>query len=271
MSKNGLDKIIETKMRAAGAAGPTVAAFLGAVHKVQAGDRGLLPESEIEPVPTLPKLEELGEQKSDGANLLKQLAVIKLNGGLGTGMGLDKAKSLITIRGQDNFLDFTARQIFHLRSSGSRNSAEPAFYLMDSFSTQQDTLDYLQKYPGLGADGQLDFLQSMVPKIDSNTFEPISWPEDPELEWCPPGHGDIYPSLLGCGLLDRLLSKGVKYLFVSNSDNLGATVDLKLLNWFAESGFSFLMEVAQRTAADKKGGHLARRRSDGRLLLRESA
>ncbi|HEX9046927.1 MAG TPA: UTP--glucose-1-phosphate uridylyltransferase, partial [Verrucomicrobiae bacterium] len=75
----------------------------------------------------------------------------------------------------------------------------------------------------------------------------------------------------GCGLLDRLLARGIKFLFVSNSDNLGATVDLRLLNHFAASGNSFLMEVATRTAADRKGGHLARRRDDGRLLLRESA
>ena len=87
---------------------------------------------------------------------------------------------------------------------------------------------------------------------------PVSWPTQPDLEWCPPGHGDIYPSLLGGGLLDRMLRKGIKFLFVSNSDNLGATVDLKLLRYFADSGVSFLMEVAARTAADRKGGHLTR-------------
>jgi len=71
--------------------------------------------------------------------------------------------------------------------------------------------------------------------------------------------------------VDRLAARGVKYLFVSNSDNLGATVDPSLLSYFAESGLSFLMEVACRTASDRKGGHLAIRRADQRLLLRESA
>src|SRR4029078_8760131 len=89
--------------------------------------------------------------------------------------------------------------------------------------------------------------------------------------WCPPGHGDIYPSLIGTGLLERMLNAGIRYLFVSNSDNLCATVDPAVLTYFARSGLSFLMEVAERTAADRKGGHLARRKSDGRLLLRESA
>ena len=63
----------------------------------------------------------------------------------------------------------------------------------------------------------------------------------------------------------------MRFLFVSNSDNLGATLDLGLLAHFAASGAPFLMEVAERTAADRKGGHLARRCADGRLVLRESA
>jgi len=268
MNTKDLDKKIELKMRAAGIASPTIQAFLQAVHKVIAGETGLLPERFIEPVQILPRLEEVQRGDAD-VSVLKQLAVIKLNGGLGTSMGLDRAKSLIAVKENDNFLDFIARQIFYLRRAAG--VAEPAFYLMDSFSTQHDTLDYLRKYPGLGENGRLDFLQNMVPKLDATTFEPISWPAEPELEWCPPGHGDLYPALLGSGLLDQFSRKGIKYLFVSNSDNLGATVDLGLLRYFAESGLSFLMEVAERTASDRKGGHLARRREDGRLVLRESA
>ena len=268
MNTQELDRMIEAKMRAAGIGAPTVQAFLGAVHKVMAGETGLLPESSIEPIQSLPNLQEVQKVRPDGG-ALRRLAIVKLNGGLGTSMGLERVKSLIPVRGQDTFLDFIARQIFYLR--GGARAAEPAFYLMDSFNTRKDTLDYLRKYPGLGENGRLDFLQNMVPKIDAQTFEPVSWPEQPELEWCPPGHGDLYPALSGSGLLDSLLSRGISYLFVSNADNLGATVDLNLLEYFAESGLSFLMEVAQRTASDRKGGHLTRRRSDGRLALRESA
>jgi len=269
MNTADVDKIIEAKMRAAGMGAPAIKSFLGAVHQVIAGDTGLLPENTIEPVPSLPRLADFSGTEPEAKGLLKELAIVKLNGGLGTSMGLERAKSLLVVKGQDNFLDFIAKQIFYLR--GNRSAQEPGFYLMDSFSTREDTLAYLRKYPELGDKAGLDFLQNMVPKIDTQTFAPVSWPEAPELEWCPPGHGDIYPSMLGCGLLDRLLGKGVKYLFVSNSDNLGATVDLRLLRYFAESGLSFLMEVAERTAADRKGGHLARRRGDGRLVLRESA
>ncbi len=266
MNNTPLEQAIEKKMTAAGMPLPTIKGFLHAVRKVQSGDNGMLPEKSIEPVPSLPSLEASALEPAQGVEILKQLAVIKLNGGLGTSMGLEKAKSLLRVKGSDTFLDFIARQILALRKGAKR--PEPAFYLMDSFATQRETLGYLQKYPELKVEERLDFLQNMVPKLDAKTLEPISWPAQPDLEWCPPGHGDLYPSLLSSGVLDRLLEQGVIYLFVSNSDNLGATVDPRLLQYFAESGVSFLMEVAQRTAADRKGGHLARNRQSGRLLLR---
>lgn len=258
---------IEAKMKVAGLQPPTIRAFMNALQRVIAGDKGLIPETTIESAANLTTLDALSA-RTDAA-LLKQLAVIKLNGGLGTGMGLDRAKSLLPVKGSDTFLDFIARQILALRRE--QNSKQPAFYLMNSFSTQHDSLEYLRKYPELSQDGMLDFLQSKVLKLDAATFAPIAWPENPELEWCPPGHGDLYPSLLASGLMDRLFERGIKYLFVSNSDNLGATVELRILNYLAETNASFLMEVTERTVADRKGGHLARRKSDGRLVLRESA
>jgi UDP-N-acetylglucosamine pyrophosphorylase len=142
---------------------------------------------------------------------------------------------------------------------------------MNSTATRRQTLDALSRFSGLGDPAEMDFIQSTVPKLDPATLEPAVWPADPEMEWCPPGHGDFYPSLLACGLLDRFLERGIRYAFVSNSDNLGATVDLDLLRYFADQDLPFVMEVAERTAADRKGGHLARSLADGRLLLRESA
>jgi UDP-N-acetylglucosamine pyrophosphorylase len=260
---------IEEKMVGGGVARPAINAFLGSVKKVTEGATGMVAENEIDPVVELPALESMPPATDDAAALLNELAVIKLNGGLGTGMGLDRAKSLIAVKGGETFLDFIARQIFHLRKTA--NAPGLSFYLMNSFSTQTDSLDYLAKHAGLALDGELDFLQSKAPKLEADTLKPVNWPAQPELEWCPPGHGDLYPSLLGSGLLERLLKRGVKYLFVSNSDNLGATVDLRLLEYFATSELSFLMEVCTRTEADKKGGHLACGKSDGRLLLRESA
>jgi UDP-N-acetylglucosamine pyrophosphorylase len=269
MDVTDLEQAVVAKMRSNGVGGPTICWFLQALRKVVAGERGMIPEDDLEPVRALPVLAECAEPSPESRGLLRQLAVIKLNGGLGTSMGLDRAKSLIPVKGEATFLDFITQQLLHLREGGRRT--EPAFYLMNSFVTQHDTIQYLRKYPELAAGRRLDFLQNRVPKLEASSFAPVSWPSEPELEWCPPGHGDLYPALLGSGVLDELTGSGVRYVFVSNSDNLGATVDLKVLEYFARSGLSFLMEVAERTAADRKGGHLGRARSTGRLLLRESA
>ncbi|RMZ53938.1 hypothetical protein APUTEX25_004963, partial [Auxenochlorella protothecoides] len=135
----------------------------------------------------------------------------------------------------------------------------------------QELLSQTVAHKDLIEEEDVELLQNASTKVDAATLKPAEYPENPDMEWCPPGHGDIYPSLLGSGMLDRLLKKGLKFLFVSNSDNLGATLDLDLLAYFASSDKSFVMEVAERTASDKKGGHLAKRKSDGRLVLRESA
>jgi len=115
----------------------------------------------------------------------------------------------------------------------------------------------------------LDFLQHKVPRIALDGFLPATWPADPALEWCPPGHGDIYPALLTSGMLGALLAADVRWAFVSNADNLGAVLDPAVLGWMVRDEIPFVMEVADRTEADKKGGHLAAR--GGRLLLREVA
>ena len=93
----------------------------------------------------------------------------------------------------------------------------------------------------------------------------------PSLEWCPPGHGDIYTALITQGILAAMLEAGYKTVFVSNADNLGATLDVTLAGYFVHNKFPFMMEVADRTEMDKKGGHLAQRRTDGQLVLRELA
>jgi UDP-N-acetylglucosamine pyrophosphorylase len=255
----------ESKMLERGLSAAAIRAFRHCYESLATGQTGLLPESSLQPVATLPRFEEIGRQTTDGA-LLAQAVVVKLNGGLGTSMGLEKAKSLLPIKDGLTFLDFIARQILHLRE---KNGAPLRFLLMNSFSTSRDTLDFLKKYPALGSATDLELMQNAVPKVDAQTLQPVAWPQHPELEWCPPGHGDLYPSLLGSGWLDRLLAAGVKYAFVSNADNLGASLNLNLLGCFAASGQPFLMEVCERTASDRKGGHLAAR--DGKLLLRESA
>lgn len=256
------------KMEAAGLSHAAIAAFERSFGLLTANETGLISESEIRPVESLPKLEEVATSTEPDAGLLAKTVVLKLNGGLGTGMGLEKAKSLLPVRGEDTFLDLIVRQILSARRD---TGAEVKFLLLNSFSTSADTLAHLARYKELGEVSALELMQNKVPKIDAQTLTPVEWPSQPEQEWCPPGHGDLYAAILGSGMLRELLAQGFRYLFVSNSDNLGATLDTGLLRWFAESENPFVMEVTARTAADRKGGHLAMRADNGRLLLRESA
>jgi len=234
-------------------------------------ESGMITEESIRSCESVPELTDVTEEgEGFDSELLKQTVVIKLNGGLGTSMGLQKAKSLLPVKGDTTFLDIIAQQIIHLRET---TGAKVRFLLMDSFSTSEDTLEHMEVYKDQGLSGaeSVEMMQNQIPKIDAKTMLPAVCEKNPSQEWCPPGHGDLYAALAGSGWLDALLAGGVKYAFVSNSDNLGAILDAGLLRYFAESGKPFLMEATRRTEADKKGGHLAVRKSDGQLLLREVA
>lgn len=258
----------EIKMRAAGMGDAPVAVFKRNYEALLRDETGMISEDTISPAEGLPKAADLGA--AGESDLLGQVAIVKLNGGLGTGMGLQGPKSLLSVREGVNFLDLMVRQTLALRETSGK---KVRLLLMNSFSTSEDTLAHLKQYEaqGLAAADEVEMMQNMIPKIDAATLKPVEWAQDPDQEWCPPGHGDLYPAMVGSGWLERLLGDGVKYAFVSNSDNLGAILDPGLLGFFAESGAPFMMEVTRRTAADKKGGHLAKRNSDGRLLLREVA
>ena len=259
--------VIRSKMEREGLSETAIKAFLFQYAKLVSNESADIAEATIEPVDQLPRIEDY-EESGSVQSFLSQTAVVKLNGGLGTGMGLEKAKSLLVVREELTFLDIIVRQFLYLRQ---QFGSELGLFLMNSFSTSGDARDALARYPELGDPASLELLQNKVPKIRADTLAPVEWPQNPQLEWCPPGHGDIYTALTGSGLLQSLRARGTLYLFVSNSDNLGATLDLRLLSYFVESGAPFLMEVTRRTPVDRKGGHLARRKPDGQLLLRESA
>lgn len=255
-------------MTDAGVARPAIETFRRNYESLCRDETGLISEAEIEPASGLADHPEpLGDFDPE---LLAQTVLIKLNGGLGTSMGLEKVKSLLEVRPGVTFLDLIVRQVSALRE---KTGAPVRLLLMNSFSSSADTLGHLAAHApeGLRGADEVELMQNQVPKIDAGSMAPVEWPENPSLEWCPPGHGDLYPALVGSGWLDRLLAEGVRYAFVSNSDNLGAVLAPELLSHFAESDSPFMMEVTRRTPADRKGGHLARRKADGRLLLREVA
>src|SRR3954447_15012036 len=265
MSADGLNACLE-KMRREGLADAAVDTFRHDYEQLEAGETGLMPEDELDPVDELPDFDDLPD--TDAADLLDQTVVIKLNGGLGTSMGMSGPKSMLEVKQGLTFLDVIVRQVLGLRE---RSGARLPLVLMNSFATREPSLDALSRYDDLEADVPLDFVQNKEPKITEEDHRPAEWPPDPSLEWCPPGHGDLYTALQTSGTLERLLDQNYRYAFVSNVDNLGSVLDPRILAWFAGEGVPFAMEVAERTPADRKGGHIARRRSDGRLVLREIA
>jgi UTP--glucose-1-phosphate uridylyltransferase len=255
------------KMAAAGEPDVAVRNFRHYFELLRAGEQGKVGEDEIEPVDDVTDVSTLGRYRTAGEQALAKTVVVKLNGGLGTSMGMTKAKSLLTAKDGLSFLDIIVRQTLHLRRTFG---VRLPLVLMNSFRTREDCRRVLAQYPDLATDVPGDFLQHKVPRILKTDLTPVEWPAAPEHEWCPPGHGDIYAALETSGLLDALLARGFEYVFVSNSDNLGAVLDVDILGFVASEEVPFLMEVIDRSEADRKGGHIARRR-DGRLLLRESA
>ena len=260
---------IEQKMQGVGLSRAAIDAFRHSVGVLTSNQSMMIPDTECEPARDVADWDALVAATAEAdAALLAQAVLVKLNGGLGTGMGLQKAKSLLEIKPGVTFLDTIVRQVQSLRE---RAQYPVNLLLMNSFSTSEDTMAHLAQYADFADASKVEMLQNRVPKLVTDTLEPVEYPANPELEWCPPGHGDIYPALVGSGWLDKLLAAGVKYAFVSNSDNLGAQLDTRFLRWFAESGAPFVMEVTRRTEADKKGGHLATRKADGQPILREVA
>lgn len=269
MSEAGLAQSL-AKMDAAGVGLAARRAFEHAYHECERGVTGLIAERDIEPLVDPPSLAAIPPTSSpEAAAALAATVMIKLNGGLGTSMGLDTAKTLLPVRDGLTFLDIMVEQVRHARSVFG---VSLPLIFMNSFRTRAATLAHLRRYPDLAvADLPVEFLQSLEPKLRLDDLHPVSWPADPSLEWCPPGHGDLYAALWESGLLDRLLDRGYRHASVANGDNLGAAPSARLAAWFAQSGAAYAAEVCPRTPNDRKGGHLAIRRSDGRLILRDSA
>ena len=250
---------IQEKMRKAGCSENQIRRFDLRVERFRSGLRATISESEIQPVQALPRLSDI----APAPELLSKVAVVKLNGGLGTSMGLMGPKGLLEVARGKDFYEILIDQV---RSMGKTLGFQPALVFMNSFNTEKQTSARLLEL-GLKQSLPSAFLQSQVPKI-SKEGRLVDCEED--YAWCPPGHGDIYASLLDSGLKQQLLDEGIRYLFVSNIDNLGAVLDSRPLSYMVAQGLSFLMEVTRRGPSDRKGGHLALS-GDGGFLLREVA
>ncbi|XP_064484807.1 UTP--glucose-1-phosphate uridylyltransferase-like [Ornithodoros turicata] len=204
-------------------------------------------------------------------DMMNKLVVVKLNGGLGTSMGCKGPKSIIPVRNELTFLDMTVQQIEHLNRTYGCNMP---LVLMNSFNTDEDTSKVLRKYKGFKVK-IYTFMQSRYPRINKETLLPVaSSLSSADVEaFYPPGHGDFYTSFCQSGLLEHFIREGREYCFISNIDNLGATVDLNIMSMLVSPNTTslpdFVMEVTDKTRADVKGGTLIQ--YQGRLRLLELA
>ena len=252
MKSKGLIEARE-KMKAAGVDSVAIDVFSHYYRQLEHGETGLIAESSIEPL-DMESIDDAEVDDETASDAIGATVVIKLNGGLGTSMGMARAKSLLCVRRGLSFLDVIARQVLHLRRE---YGATLPLMFMNSFRTSADTLAALARYDDLAVPGlPLEFLQNKEPKLKADDLRPVGWPRDPALEWCPPGHGDLYTALMGNGLLDKLIDAGYRYAFVSNSDNLGAVPDARVAGWFARV----------RGAVRDRGGAAYRLRPQGRPL-----
>lgn len=252
----------ETKMKAENLDKIVVETFGHYYRQALSGETGLIYDKDIQPV-DLDEIQELGNldiYQELGNDTYRHAVRIVLNGGLGTSMGLVGPKSLIEVKAGQTFLDFIMKQ--------ARNSNVRLLF-MNSFNTHADTLDALTQMSGEFK--PLCFIQNKFPKVLLENYRPASFPANPKLEWNPPGHGDVYTALYTSGMMQQLLEDNIQYAFISNSDNLGARMDASLLGYFAKKEIPFMMEVAEKTPSDVKGGHLAKLRDSGRFILREAA
>ena len=250
-----------SKMEAEGLSPLTRETFAYYYKQILTGITGLISDNDIQPIQPgeIEHADNLSAYKQAGNRVLKNAVRIFLNGGLGTSMGLTGPKSLIEAKGGKSFLEIILRRI---------EKSNITMALLNSFNTDEETRVALSKlkpnkYP-------LMLLQNKFPKILQKNYAPATWPQNPKLEWNPPGHGDLFSVLYESGALQNFLKEGIQYALISNSDNLGANMDESLLGYFAENQFPFMIEVAEKTPADVKGGHIARDK-EGRLVLREVA
>jgi len=133
--------------------------------------------------------------------------------------GINGAKSALEVKDGMTFLDLIVQQVEHLNTT---HKVHIPLILMTSFNTHDDTLRIIKKY--VSQDISITtFNQSRYPRIWKETLQPCpKHASDDKKHWYPPGHGDLYNALLYSGVMDQLIAEGKEYLFVSNSDNLGA-------------------------------------------------
>ena len=168
-------------MAAAGINQTAIDVFTAYYRQLEQGVTGFIAEDSIEPLTDPDRLANVTVADEHAAAALADTVMIKLNGGLGTSMGMEQAKSLLPVRNGRTFLDLIVAQVQAARAA---YGVKLPLMFMNSFRTREDTLAALARYDDLAVDGlDLDFLQSQEPKLRADDLTPVEWPADLSLEW----------------------------------------------------------------------------------------
>lgn len=199
---------------------------------------------------------------TEAQELLEKLAIVRLNGGLGTTMGCSGPKSLIKVKNDKSFLEISIDQIVALNQ---KYNVQIPLLLMESFNTVDETKNELKNLTKNKNIEIIQFEQAKCPRIYAETLLPVPESLNSENEtWYPPGHGNIFETLESTGLANKLLKQGKTVLFVSNIDNTCAIVDPRFIKALLNKEHEYIMEITDKTVADVKGGTLIE--IDGRLM-----
>ena len=195
-------------------------------------------------------LNNLNLNENDIKECLEKVVVLKLNGGLGTSMGCTGPKSLITIKNDYNFIDIICLQIKHLND---KYDVDIPLIFMNSLNTEEETKSYCSKYDDIIKIHH--FNQNFLPRLNKD-FEPLrsEFNDANKKYFYPPGHGDVYNSFMNSPLYQEMISLNIEYLFISNCDNLGATVNPNIIKEMISAESDFCLEIVNKTLADVKGG-----------------
>ena len=226
----------------------------------------MLPEAELEPVTDVPDARRAARRRRaarPGGRDQAQRRARHVDGDAAGQVAAEVKDGLA-------FLDVIVRQVLALREE---SGARLPLVLMNSFYTRDDSLAAARALPRAGRRRPVRLRPAQgAQAARRRARRPPSGPPTPRSSGARPGHGDLYPALLTSGMLGTLLERGYRYAFISNSDNLGAVLDPRILAWFAGE------ELPVRGGGHRphprptcKGGHLAPLEGDGRLILRETA
>lgn len=180
-----------------------------------------------------------------------KIAIVKLNGGLGTTMKCVGPKAIVKVKDDLSFLEIIINQI---RVLNKKHNCQVPLILMNSYNTDSDPV--MNKIIEDCQDIKiLRFNQSKIPRIDVKSGKAMNLIKEDKTSYCPPGTGDFYESLLYSDIYPELIKMNIKHLFVSNIDNLNATPCPKLVKYLQNnSNLEFGIEVTPKTELDVKGG-----------------